>query len=89
MNRAEILKLAEKAELVSSGVSRSEHIRKVEETIQNQCLVFAELLFAHWDNESKPAKVSALEFVTITMEKEHLVGRPIIWAEWPTKGDDA
>ena len=85
MNRDEILKLAERAELCSLGPTKNEHCKKIEETIQNQCLVFAKLLFAHWDNETKPAKVSALEFVTITMEKEHLVGRPIIWAEWPNK----
>jgi hypothetical protein len=85
MTRDEILKLAEKAELCSSGPTKNEHYKKLQETIQNQCLVFAEYLFANWDNETKPAKVSALEFVTITMEKEHLIGRPIIWAEWPSK----
>ena len=31
------------------------------------------------------AKVSPLEFVTMVMEKEHLVGKPLIWAEWPNK----
>jgi hypothetical protein len=85
MNRDEILKLAEQAELSSNGPTKNEGYRRVQETIQNQCLHFAELLFAHWDNETKPAKVSALEFVTIVMEKEHLIGRPIIWAEWPNK----
>ena len=87
MTRDEILKLAQQAELASLGPTKNEHYKKLEETIQNQCLVFAELLFANWDNETKPAKVSPLEFVTITLEKEHLIGRPIIWAEWPTKGD--
>ena len=33
----------------------------------------------------KPAQVSPLEFVTMTLEKEHLVGQPIIWAQWPNK----
>ena len=32
-----------------------------------------------------PAKVSPLEFVTMVLEKEHLVGRPIAWAEWPNE----
>lgn len=32
-----------------------------------------------------PVQVSALDFVEMTLEKEHLVGRPIIWAEWPTE----
>lgn len=85
MNRDEILKLAEKAELISLGPTKNVWQKKVEEEIQDQCFHFAELLFAHWDNETKPAKVSPLEFVTITMEKEHLIGRPIIWAEWPNK----
>ena len=31
------------------------------------------------------AKVSPLEFVTMVLEKEHLVGKPLIWAEWPNK----
>ena len=30
-------------------------------------------------------QVSPLDFVTMTLEKEHLVGKPIIWAEWPNK----
>jgi hypothetical protein len=34
---------------------------------------------------TEPVKVSALEFVTMVLEKEHLVGRPIIWAQWPTE----
>ena len=32
-----------------------------------------------------PAQVSPLEFVTMVMEKEHLVGKPLFWAEWPNK----
>ena len=35
--------------------------------------------------EQEPVQVSPLEFVTMTLEKEHLVGKPIIWAEWPCK----
>ena len=34
---------------------------------------------------TEPVKVSALDFVTMVLEKEHLVGRPIIWAQWPTE----
>ncbi len=30
-------------------------------------------------------QVSPLEFVEMVMEKEHLVGKPIFWAEWPNK----
>lgn len=32
-------------------------------------------------------KVSPLDFVTMTLEKEHLIGRPLIWAEWPNPED--
>ena len=36
-------------------------------------------------NRPEGAQVSPLEFVTMTMEKEHLVGKPIIWAQWPNE----
>jgi hypothetical protein len=35
--------------------------------------------------EQEPVQVSPLEFVEMVMEKEHLVGKPIFWAEWPNK----
>jgi hypothetical protein len=35
--------------------------------------------------EAKVVQVSPLEFVEMVMEKEHLVGNPIFWAEWPNK----
>ena len=37
------------------------------------------------NQEQKPVQVSPLEFVEMVMEKEHLVGNPIFWAEWPNK----
>ena len=33
----------------------------------------------------RTVQVSPLEFVEMVMEKEHLVGKPIFWAEWPNK----
>ena len=33
-----------------------------------------------------PVQVSPLQFVEMVMEKEHLVGKPVFWAEWPNKG---
>lgn len=33
----------------------------------------------------RPAQVDPLAFVEMVMEKEHLVGRPLVWAEWPNK----
>jgi len=35
--------------------------------------------------QPSPVQVSPLEFVTMVMEKEHLVGKPLFWAEWPNK----
>jgi len=35
--------------------------------------------------EKEPVQVSPLEFVEMVMEKEHLIGKPIFWAEWPNK----
>ena len=37
------------------------------------------------NQKQKPVQVSPLEFVEMVMEKEHLVGKPIFWAEWPNK----
>ena len=35
--------------------------------------------------EVKYVQVSPLAFVEMVMEKEHLIGKPIFWAEWPNK----
>ena len=35
--------------------------------------------------KQEPVQVSPLEFVTMVMEKEHLIGKPLFWAEWPNK----
>ena len=35
--------------------------------------------------EQEPVQVSPLEFVTMVMEKEHLIGKPLFWSEWPNK----
>ena len=32
-----------------------------------------------------PVMVNPLDFVEMVMEKEHLVGRPIIWTQWPNE----
>lgn len=32
-----------------------------------------------------PAMVSPLQFVEMVMEKEHLVGKPLVWAQWPNE----
>ena len=35
--------------------------------------------------KDEPVQVSPLRFVEMVMEKEHLIGKPIFWAEWPNK----
>ena len=37
------------------------------------------------ETKDRPVQVSPLEFVEIVYEKEHLIGRPIVWAKWPNK----
>ena len=44
---------------------------------------FAKLVAAH--KREKPVQVSPLEFVTAVLEKEHLVGKPLMWAQWPNE----
>lgn len=46
---------------------------------------YCDLLEQPAQDEPPKVKVSALEFVEMVYEKEHLIGRPIVWAEWPTK----
>lgn len=35
--------------------------------------------------EQKPVQVSPLDFNHMTLDKEHLVGKPIFWAQWPNE----
>jgi hypothetical protein len=44
---------------------------------------FAALVAAH--ERERLVQVSPLEFVTAVLEKEHLVGKPIMWAKWPNE----
>ena len=37
------------------------------------------------ETKDGPVQVSPLEFVTMVMEKEHLIGKPIFWSQWPNK----
>ena len=41
--------------------------------------------FPKQEAKDEPVQVSPLQFVEMVMEKEHLVGKPIFWAEWPNK----
>ena len=33
----------------------------------------------------RPVQVPVEEFVEMVMEKEHLVGKPLVWAQWPNR----
>jgi hypothetical protein len=44
---------------------------------------FAALVAAY--EREKSVQVSPLEFVTAVLEKEHLVGKPLMWAQWPNE----
>ena len=82
----EILKQAlEALEISSSAVDAyyipdgKNMIPEVEEAITSLRQAIAEL------ESQEPVQVSPLEFVEMVMEKEHLIGKPIFWAEWPNK----
>ena len=56
-------------------------------TLMHQEWQDADPLYTHppQRTEQEPVQVSPLEFVEMVMEKEHLIGKPIFWAEWPNK----
>jgi len=33
----------------------------------------------------QPVQVPVAEFVEMVLEKEHLVGKPLVWAQWPNE----
>ena len=37
------------------------------------------------ETKDRPVQVSPFEFVEIVYEKECLIGRPIVWAQWSNK----
>lgn len=74
MTRDEILKLAERAELVSLGRTKSSAHNALKETIENQCLHFAELLLeAHSETQNHLLETTqqelALLLIELTQEK--------------------
>jgi len=53
--------------------------------IDRRALVFA-LNQAIAELESQePVQVSPIQFVESTFGRGHLVGKPVIWAEWPSR----
>jgi chaperonin GroEL (HSP60 family) len=78
----EVLKQALEA-LESMKETLAEHD---EQTTFNEDEAIKSLRQAIAEFESQePVQVSPLEFVEMVMEKEHLIGKPIFWAEWPNQ----
>jgi hypothetical protein len=77
MTQTEALRLA--LEALSPDPYRSEWA--VEE---DKCKAITAIKAA-LEAKDEPVQVSPLQFVEMVMEKEHLVGKPIFWAEWPNK----
>jgi hypothetical protein len=72
VDRDDIIRMAREAELNAHGLV----IDRLER--------FAALVAAH--GREKTVQVSPLEFVMAVLEKEHLVGKPLMWAQWPNEG---
>lgn len=72
MNQEEIIRMAREA-----GVFSGANEKVFSESLER----FAALVAAR----QKPVQVSPLEFVEAVLEKEHLVGKPLMWAQWPNE----
>jgi len=48
-------------------------------------LVAAEAIADYEKQEPQGVQVSPKQFVESTFGNRHLVGRPVIWAEWPSR----
>ena len=72
MDREDIIRMALDANLPSCHLTHPKALER-----------FANLVAAH--ERKKPVQVSPLEFVTAVLEKEHLVGKPFMWAQWPNR----
>jgi hypothetical protein len=76
MNKEDIIRMAREAEIIYTP-----HTGTMLER-------FAAIVAAHEREQSakkRPVQVSPLEFVTAVFEKEHLIGKPIMWAQWPNE----
>jgi hypothetical protein len=78
LNNAEWKRLADSGDGGYWSAEDQDHYKQTEQAITAIKEALAQ-------QEQKPVQVSPLEFVEMVMEKEHLVGKPIFWAEWPNK----
>jgi len=78
MTREDIIRMAREAGLRTYDV-RDDVIDIFEK--------FAALVAAHFEYlpGRQPVQVPVAEFVEMVMEKEHLVGKPLVWAQWPNE----
>ena len=74
MDREDIIRMAREAEIPGSW-----DLNWFDPYLER----FAKLVAAH--EQEKLVQVSPLEFVTAVLEKEHLIGKPLIWALWPNE----
>jgi len=84
INRLDIIRMAREA-----GANRSSNPDKwdILEIRDTDLERFAALVAAHFEclPGRKPVQVPVTEFVEMVMEKEHLVGKPLVWAQWPNE----
>ena len=74
INRSDIIRMAREAEIPGSW-----DLNWFDPYLER----FAKLVAAH--ERERLVQVSPLEFVTAVLEKEHLIGKPLIWALWPNE----
>jgi len=85
MTKDEVLKLALEALEVANSCVDGYYIPKGKTHLPEIELAITAIKKALAQPEQEPVQVSPLEFVEMVMEKEHLIGNPIFWAEWPNK----
>ena len=80
MTREDIIRMARESEWLSKYDSSTGFSAEV-------AIRFAELVAAHFEYlpGRQPVQVPVAEFVEMVIEKEHLTGIPIVWAEWPNR----
>jgi hypothetical protein len=80
VDREDIIRMAREAGAKDSANPDKWDIWEIRDTDLER---FAALVVAHV--REKPIQVSPLEFVEAVLEKEHLIGKPLMWAQWPNE----
>ena len=84
MTKDDIIRMARESEWLSKYDSSTGFSAEV-------AIRFAALVAAHTLSElehlpgRQQVQVPVAEFVEMVLEKEHLVGKPLVWAQWPNK----